>query len=121
MPITVDSQSQNDFLYIHITGKLTDDDYKNDFLPALKKIIDAHGHVNALIHADENFSGWTLHAMWDDAHFGWLHRNDFQRVAFVGDMALVDYGVKISNWFMKGEMKSYKPDELEQALAFVKG
>ena len=120
MPISIDAKSQGDFLYVHISGKLTDDDYKKDFLPALKSIIEQHGHVNALVQADDSFDGWTLHAMWDDAQFGWLHRNDFNRIAFVGDVALMEYGAKVSNWFMKGELKAYKPDELDQAMAFVR-
>lgn len=120
MPVTINPQSEQDFLYVNITGKLTDEDYKNDFLPALKKVIEEHGHVNALVVADENFTGWTLHAMWDDAHFGWVHRNDFQRIAFVGGNACIDYGTKIANWLMKGELKPFKTNELELALKFVK-
>lgn len=121
MPITVDDQSQADFLYIHASGKLTDDDYKHTFLPALAAIIKQHGHVNVLIEAAQDFDGWTLHAMWDDAHFGWLHRNDFQRIAFVGHSALVEYSVKLSNWMMKAEIKAFSFEELEQAIAFTKG
>ncbi len=121
MPITIDNQSQDDFLFIHFSGKLTDDDYKKTFLPALVKVVDKHSHVNVLIQAADDFDGWTLHAMWDDAHFGWLHRNDFQRIAFVGHSPIIEYGVKLSNWMMKGELKTFKDDQLEQAMAFTKG
>lgn len=121
MPVLIDPKSQNDFLYIHVSGKLTDDDYKKSFLPELKKIIDVHGHVNALVEAEQNFSGWTLHAMWDDAHFGWLHRKDFRRIAFVGDVSFMEYGAKLANWFVSGEVKAYKPDQLNEAMVFAQG
>lgn len=111
--------TNGNILALRAKGKLTTEDYENQFIPDLEQLIEEHGKVRVLIQFDEDFSGWELGAAWDDAKFGIKHNNDFEKIAIVGGPKYVEWGVKLSTHFMSGEMKTYDSDELEQASAWI--
>jgi len=114
------SESSGNILGVKATGKLTDDDYKNTFLPKLASIITEHKTARILMYLDENFEGWTPKAMWDDAHFGWIHRNDFDKLAVVGGQKWIEWSVKLSSHMMKAEIKTFETDKLADAWSWIR-
>jgi len=66
-----------------VTGKLEADDYKY-FRPKLEKLLEKEGPLSLLIKL-EDFEGWTAQAAWEDMKIGFKHRNDFLRIAIVGN------------------------------------
>jgi hypothetical protein len=112
--------SQKDVLAVKATGKLTDKDYQEVLIPRLEALIQEYGKVKCLVLFDENFQGWELGALWDDAKFGLRHRNDFSKVAVVGGARWIEWGVKVFSPFMGGEVKTFPPDELSQAIDWIK-
>jgi hypothetical protein len=114
------SESAGNILGVRATGKLTDEDYKNTFLPKLASVLKEHDSANLLLFCDEGFEGWTPKAMWDDAYFGWIHRNDFNKMAVVSPPAYVDWCMKLSKHFMKGEIKTFTSDQLSEAWAWLR-
>jgi hypothetical protein len=117
--ITVMEQSTPRMLAVRASGKLTDDDYRDVWIPALEKVIGENGKADALLYMDEGFEGWELKAMWDDARFGMAHRKDFRRLAVVGGPDWVRWGVKLGELLMDCEVKLYPPEKLDQALEWV--
>ena len=113
-------ESAGDVLGVKATAKLTDDDYRKVFIPALERMLKEYGKVKALFYMDPDFKGWDLRAMWDDAKFGVKHKDDFEKIAVVGGKKWIDWAVKLDALFMKGKVKTYSDAELAQAWDWIK-
>ena len=118
--IEIMPESTDRMLAVKATGTLTDSDYVDIWIPALQKIIDKFEVANALLYTDENFKGWELKAMWEDAKFGIKHRNDFARIAIVGCPSWMKWGIKLGELLMDCEVRMYEPEKLQEALAWAK-
>lgn len=118
--IEVMPESQGNVLIFKAVGKLTDKDYKDVLIPRLEEIIREHGKARLLFSLGRDFHGWEAAAMWDDAHFGVAHRNDFEKMAVVGGPFWVDWGFKLAPLFMSGEVKTFTENEYDAALQWIK-
>jgi hypothetical protein len=113
-------ETQGNTLVVKATSKLTTKDYEEVFIPKLKELIQQHGKVRAVLYLDDNFEGWELGAMWDDAKFGIQHRNDFDKIAIVSSKKYIEWASKIGSHFMKGQLKPFDGSQLQEALAWIK-
>jgi len=113
-------ESAGNLLAIKATEKLTDKDYKEVMIPHLESIIREHGKARFVMDLSEDFHGWELTAMWDDAHFGLTHRNDFERMGIVGGPRCAEWGTKVAQVLMGGEIKCFPAGQRDEALAWVK-
>lgn len=118
--IEIMQESSGATLAVKASGKLTDDDYKKVWIPKLEELLRQFGKVRALLFLTKDFSGWELHAAWDDAVFGLKHRNDFDKVAVVGGSAFIEWGTKLGGHLMGGEVKTFSEAQLQEALDWVK-
>jgi hypothetical protein len=105
---------------VHASGTLHEEDYRA-FLPELEKRFREHGKLRIVFYADENFEGWDTRAAWDDMSFGIKHASDFERLALVGAPAWVVWCIKLSAFLMKGDIKVFPGDALDDAWAWAKG
>jgi len=112
-------ESQRNILGIRASGKLTDSDYKDVLIPHLEKIIGAQGQVRVLCQMADDFHGCEGAAMWDDAKFGYTHRNDFEKFAVVGGKRWVEWGAKLGALFMHTELRTFSGDQLPEAWEWI--
>ncbi len=105
------------FLKIGVKGTLTHEDYEK-MIPMVENAIVGvkDPKIKVLVDARE-FDGWDMKAAWDDFKFGLKHNKEFTKLAFVGNKKWEAYSIKISNWFMSGEMKYF--EELDDAIAWL--
>ena len=54
--------------------------------------------------------------MWDDASFGYQHKNDFEKIAIVGGPTWVEWASKLGAHFMPGQIKSFSSEYLMDAI-----
>ncbi len=101
------------FLKIVVKGTLTHQDYEK-MIPMVENALVGikEPKIKVLVDARE-FNGWDMKAAWDDFRFGLKHNKEFTKLAFVGSKEWEAYSIKISNWFMSGEMKYF--EDIEQA------
>ncbi|MEA1914713.1 MAG: STAS/SEC14 domain-containing protein [Campylobacterota bacterium] len=105
------------FLTLKVVGKLTHEDYMK-----ITPIIDAalegvkDPKINALVDI-ESLEGWDLRAAWDDFKIGLKHGGYFEKVAIYGDQKWIEYGVKISSWFMSAKVKQFQA--MDEAIAWI--
>lgn len=118
--IEILQETQGNTLVVKATAKLTSKDYEEVFIPKLKELIQNHGKVRAVVYLDDNFEGWELGAMWDDAKFGIQHRNDFDKIALVSSKKWIEWASKLSSHFMKGQLKTFDGSKLQEALVWIK-
>jgi hypothetical protein len=117
--LTIMPESKDAILAIKATGQLTDSDYKEVLIPKMEQIIERFAKARALMYLSEDFIGWEPHAMWDDAKFGLRHRNDFEKLAVVGGTKWMEWATKIAAHFMKGEVRTFSEDQMQQAVDWV--
>jgi hypothetical protein len=90
-------------LGVEAIGKVTDDDYEQVLVPAVRK------------HRDAHVDGWTMGAMWDDARLGLGEVRSWERIAVVTDKDWLQHMVKAFGWMIPGEVRSFGVDELDTA------
>jgi len=117
--IEVMSESTERMLAVKATGTLTDKDYTDVWIPALQKIIDEFEVANVLLYMDDNFKGWEMKAMWEDAKFGLKHRQDFSKIAIIGGPTWVKWGIKLGEMMIDSEVRTYEPEEIQEALGWA--
>ena len=117
--IEVLPESHGNVLGIKGIGTLTDLDYKNLLIPKFEDILEDFEKVRCLFFMGDDFQGWELEAVWDDAKFGVQHRNDFEKIAVVGGPQWVEWGTKLAALIMSGEVKTFPSDELKEAWEWV--
>ena len=117
--IQVYPESKGNVLVLGATGKLTDQDYKEVLIPRLESIIREHGRARLLLDMSKDFHGWEAAALWDDAYFGLRHRNDFEKMGVIGGPKWVEWGLKIATLAISGEIKTFSPEQREEALGWI--
>ena len=108
-------ESEGRILAIRASEKLTDEDYKEVFIPRMDQLITEFGRIRVLITMAENFKGWEATAMWDDASFGMKHKEQFEKIAVVGAPKWVEWGIKLGGHLMPGAVKTFPASQLQAA------
>ena len=105
------------------SGKLTRDDYREVLEPALQKGIDS-GELRLLFLLTD-FDGLEVAAFPEDVKTGfgaWFgHHSAWRRFALVTDSEWVAKWTHMFAWLTPGEVAIYKPDQLDDAKAWVAG
>jgi hypothetical protein len=117
--IEIMSRSAGATVGVRASDKLTHADYRDVWLPALEHAMVEHKKVRALFYMDEKFRGWEMSAAWDDTKFGLSHRRDFERCALVGGPDWVRWSARMFALFLKGEVRCFPADQLEEAWTWV--
>ncbi|MCI4679755.1 STAS/SEC14 domain-containing protein [Rhodoblastus acidophilus] len=95
-------------------GRVTHADYRDSLTPQLEAAA-AHGPVSMIYAIAEDFEGFDLEAMWDDASVGLRHWKDFRRVAVVADQAWLRTAVSLFAPIYPCEFRLFKRSELAAA------
>jgi len=112
-------ESNGNILIFSAKGKLTDQDYKEVLIPQMESIIRKYGKARLLLDMGDEFHGWEIGALWDDAYFGIAHRKDFEKMGVIGGPKWVEWGMKIAALAISGELRSFSLDEREEAMRWI--
>jgi hypothetical protein len=112
-------ESHGNVLGVKAVGKVTDKDYKEVLIPKVDRMLAKYEKGRFLYYLSEEFEGFEFGAMWDDMKYAAGHNAKFDKVALVGGPKWVDWSVKISQHFMKAEIRTFSADELTQAWGWV--
>ncbi|MCG6904279.1 MAG: STAS/SEC14 domain-containing protein [Rhodobacter sp.] len=112
-------ESRENVVGLHVTGTLHEKDY-TELLPRLEDLFRKHGKLRMLFYADPDFRGWDMSAAWQDAELGFRHASDFERLALVGAPQWVVWCVRMSAFLLKGEVRIFQAEALEEAWNWVK-
>jgi SpoIIAA-like len=115
--IEVLPESKGNLLVLRAAGRLTRRDYTDVIIPRLQAVIRDHGKVRFLL---DDFGGWQVAALWEDARFGLSHRNDFEKIGVVGGPGWVVWALKLVALVMRCEIRTFSSSEWTHALSWVK-
>jgi hypothetical protein len=112
-------KSHDNILGVKATGKITAGDYETVLIPKLDKLMAEYGKGKFLYFLSEEFEGFELGAMWDDAKYAGGHNDKFDKIALVGGPKWISWTTKIAKHLIKGDLKTFPVDALEEAWSWL--
>ncbi len=113
------ANSEGKILGVRATSKLTNRDYREVFTPTLEELFQKYGKIRLLFYMDEDFSGWEMGALWEDAKFDLQHKDDFEKVAVVGGPKWVEWFMKMLAPLSDAQVKIFPPDQVPAAWEWL--
>jgi hypothetical protein len=114
-------ESGGNLLAMMVHGEVTHEDYTEVLIPRLEKIIDQHGKARLLYAFADDFTGFTLGAMWDDGAFGLTHLSSFEKVAVVTGVGWIRGAVTMFGPLMSGQVRLFAEGDLDGARSWISG
>ena len=112
-------ESAGKLLWLRAAARLTDQDYREVFIPRLEAVIREQGKIRVLFHLAPDFQGWTPGGLWEDLKLDLKHRVDFEKVALVGASFWADAGMRLFGHFMPGEVRTFLREHLAEAWIWI--
>jgi hypothetical protein len=100
---------------IEASGKVTDEDYENVLVPAVRSALQKQERIRVIYVLSDDFDGWSLGAMWEDAKIGLRNPRAWEKVAIVSDSDGVKHMVKAFGWMLPGQVGLFGLNELAAA------
>lgn len=101
-------------------GEVTAEDYESVLIPAVETKLKQHDKIRLLYHIGPDFTGFSAHAMWDDAKVGLHHMTAWEKIALVTDVKWMRGSVKIFGFAMHGHLKVFSNNQLSEAKEWLK-
>ena len=106
-------------LGVEASGKVNDDDYEQVLIPALRKQRDAHTKIRFIYVLGDDFDGWSMGAVWEDAKLGLKDPRAWEKVAIVSDKDWLKRAFQALGWMFPGEVRVFDLAELGAAKAWA--
>lgn len=108
-------------LIVRPTGPLSRDDFAALSAEA-DAFIEAHGALKGLMISAQRFPGWeNLEGFVSHVQFIRGHLKRIDRIAFVSDSDILTLLPTLANHFVSPDIRHFKGDEEEAALAWIAG
>jgi hypothetical protein len=104
---------------VRASGTLTDDDYKETFIPTMERQFGTWGTLRMLFVMAPDFHGWSLHGAWDEFKFELKHRKDVVKVGVVGDDRWEHWATRLSKLFTGANVKFFSADDLQASKDWI--
>jgi hypothetical protein len=117
--ISFKEMSDPGFIEVHVSGDVTDADYKNTLVPALDQAIETGEPLRLLVIFEEDVS-YSLKAMLDDAALGLRHWAGFDRIAVVAGQDWILNGVRWFGWMMPCAVQTFGTDQEDDARRWLR-
>ena len=117
MPVELKEEAGGKLLTIHVSGKLTKENFEH-FMPPVERLIKGHGKLRVLFDM-EDFHGWTCGALWEDIKFDVKHFRDIERLAMVGDKKWEQWMATFCRPFTRAEIRYYDRGQVDEARAWI--
>lgn len=101
------------------TDTITEKDFTETVIPAVKAIIEKTGHLNYLLVLDTSIKNFTVGAWMQDALLGIKNITKWKRAAIVSDLDAIRTFTDVFSVVVPGEFKGFKHSEIDQAITWV--
>jgi hypothetical protein len=112
-------KSSGNIIGFNVSGKLSDEDYKNLVIPEIEKAIEKFGEI-CLLWEMEKFHGWDASAAWDDLKILRKYKKTIMRIAVVGDKDWERWLEKTVKLFTKAEVRYFDHARRQRAWIWLK-
>ena len=117
--MSVELKEENDgrILVIHVSGKLTTEDYEH-FVPVVDRLVEKNGRIRILFEMHD-FHGWKAGALWEDTKFAVKHFHDIERLAVIGEKRWQKGMTTFCRPFTKAEIRYFDHSQADEAHAWL--
>ena len=117
MSIKMQEADAGHVLEVHVSGKLTKEDYVT-FVPEVDRMIGQHGKISMLFEMHD-FHGWQASALWEDTKFAVKHFSDIERLAVIGEKKWQKGMAIFCRPFTKAQVRYFDHDHEADAHAWL--
>jgi hypothetical protein len=107
-------------LGVSAEGKITGTDYETILIPAVENKLKSFKKIRMLYQLGDNFTGFDLNAMLDDAKIGIKHLSAWEKIALVSDHELINTFAKFFGYMLSCELRIFNNYELDEAKKWIK-
>ena len=109
--------TNRNIFYSIVSEKITEEDFEK-LKPALEKLINENQKVR-WYYQMEDFDGWEVKTFFEATQFSLSHRNDFERIAMVGEKKWQEWMTEIMKPFTSAEVKYFSAEERDDARKWI--
>jgi len=117
MSVNLVEKSDGKVLEVHVSGRLTGEDYKH-FVPRFEQLLHQHGKLRLLFEMTD-FHGWDAQALWNDIKFDVKHFSDIERVAMVGEKTWQQWMAAFCKPFTTAGVRYFDKADTTKAQAWL--
>lgn len=110
----------DDVIGIEASGKITHEDYINNIIPHFESMFNTYGEIKLLYVLGDDFDGYELGALWDDATYGIRQWSNISHIAMIADEQWPHSMITMFAPLLPGEVKIYNRESLEEAKSWIK-
>jgi ABC-type phosphate transport system ATPase subunit len=107
-------------LGVSAEGKITGTDYETILIPAVESKLKAFKKIRMLYQLGNDFTGFDLNAIFDDAKIGLKHFSSWEKIALVSDHELINTFAKFFGYMLSCELRIFRNSELDEATTWIK-
>lgn len=100
-------------------GKVTGHDYDSILIPIIEDKINSHGKVRLLYLLGDEFEGFEIQALWDDAKLGLKHVNSWEKVAIVTNLKWIRNAIHMIGFLIPGQYRVFENHQYDEAKTWV--
>lgn len=100
-------------------GQVTAADYENVIVPDVEAAFALNRKLRLLYVTAEDFTGFDVGAMWDDAKLGARHFSSWDRVALVTDVPWLRATATAFGFAIPAQFRLFRSAEVEEATQWI--
>jgi hypothetical protein len=104
---------------IAASGQITRDDYTKVLIPRVRDGFAKFAKLRVYYEIGEDFAGFAAGAAWEDFALGMAHLRDWERVAFVTDVAWMRHAAAAFQFLMPGQVRVFSIAEAPAARHWI--
>lgn len=115
----ITESNDSKIIKIEVSGKITGDDYHKTLRPYLDVVKDCDEKMRLLCITSDDFEGYSVDAVWEDAKLSIHHFNSFEKIAIVSDISWVVNSCKFFSPVVPCAVKVFPSKDIDKAKAWL--
>jgi hypothetical protein len=104
---------------LRVGGEVTREDYERVLLPAVARVREGRDRIRLLYVIGDDFDGYSMGAIWEDAKLGAHSLLAWERIAVVTDVGWIRHLMAAFGWMIRGEIRVVGTEREDEARAWV--
>jgi len=117
--ISVMSDIPHHVVAFKATGEITQEEYQNTLVPAIKKLAAQTNEINFILYLDTDSYNFTAAAWYKDALLNLKSLGTWNRSAIITDSSNIISFTKAFSYLVPGEFKGFTIENYEEAVLWV--
>ena len=109
--------TNGNIFYNIVSEKVTHEDFE-ELKPALERLIGEYPKVR-WYYEMQDFEGWEVKTFFEDSTFSLSHRDDFEKIAMVGEKKWQEWMTKMMKPFTSAEIRYFRTEERNDARKWI--